>query len=220
MGQPETYRMTFSQLTAAAVRPHLGTDAANWTLLPTPVWSGTAVRTIRAGAVLALELLTNHNTGQKIVDYVSVKGPSFDPDWRFVYETGAPQDFRVEDAALELRTPYVTVNGRADGATIPTGVVATGPTVWFYLPMYGRFILSLVPYSELGFVKAGEIRGSTLNFMAGDDVVNIVSAGPIAPGRRPFNVYVLHEPEWTPPDGATSVWSGGAADSPNELIRR
>jgi hypothetical protein len=113
-------------------------------------------------AVLALDLLTNSATGQKIVDYVTVKGPSYNPSWDFVYETGSPQDFRVEDAALELRTPYVSVNGQLGASVIPTGVVVSGPAVWFYLPDYGRFILSLIPHPELGFVKAGEIRGSTL----------------------------------------------------------
>jgi hypothetical protein len=215
--QPNTYRITFSHLTSDSVRQILGDDAPSWTQLPAPDWGGPAVRTIRGGEVLALDLLTNNTTGQKIVDYVSVKGPAFDPSWNFVYETGAPKDFRAEDAALELRTPYVTINGRFDVPAIPTGVVSSGATVWFYLPMYGRFILSLTPHPQLGFLKAGEVRGSSLSFTIGDDVFNVISAGRIAPGHRSFNLYVLHEPEWRP-DGDSSVWAGGAADSPEQLI--
>jgi hypothetical protein len=215
-----SYRISFSQLTGESVRHHLGENASNWTQLPAPDWGGPAVRTIRAGEVLALDLLTNAATGQKIVDYVSVKGPAFDPAWKFVYETGTPQDFRVEDAALELRSPHVTINGQLGASSFPTGVFTSGAAVWFYLPMHGRFILSLVAHPELGFVKAGEVRGSTLNFMAGDDVFSVVSADRIAPGHRPFNVYLLHQPEWRPPEGDPSVWSGGAAETPEQLIGR
>jgi hypothetical protein len=217
--QPNTYRITFSQLTTSeSLRQVLGHDASSWIQLPAPDWGGPAVRTIRSGEVLGLDLLTNSTTGQKIVDYVSVKGPSFDPNWDFVYESGTPQDFRTEDAALELRSPYVTVNGQLGASSIPTGVFASGAAVWLYLPLYGRFILSLIPHPGIGFVKAGEIRGSTASFMIGDDVFSIASNGRIAPGHRPFNLYVLHEPGWKPPDGNTSVWGGGAADSPDQLI--
>src|SRR5262245_47358947 len=72
--QPNTYRLAFSQLTADSVRDVLGDDASMWTQLPAPNWGGPAVRTVRAGEVLALDLLTNSATGQRIVDYVSVKG--------------------------------------------------------------------------------------------------------------------------------------------------
>ena len=216
--EPNTYRITFSQLTSESVRQMLGDDAAGWTQLPAPDWGGPAVRVIRAGEVLALDLLTNSMTGQKIVDYVSVKGPSFDPDWRFVYETGTPQDFRAEDAALELRTPQVSVNGQQGASAIPTGVVVYGPAVWFYLPMHGRFILSLIPHPELGFIKAGDVRGSTLTFNIGNDTFSLVSAGRIAPGQRPFNLYVRHEPGWRPPDGSISAWAGGAGETAEQLI--
>jgi hypothetical protein len=217
--EPNTYRVAFSQLTGEAVRDIMGNDAASWTQLPAPDWGGPAVRTIRAGEVLALDLLTNSKTGQKIVDYVSVKGPSFDPDWSFVYETGGANDFRSEDAALDLSTPYITVNAQTGGSTTPTGIVAYGSAVWFYLPMYGRFILSLVPHPDLGFVKAGEVRGSTLNFTIGGDTFNVVSPKRIAPGQRAFNLYVLHDPNWQRSDGRT-IWDGGAADSPEELLNK
>jgi len=218
LSEPSTYRLSFSQLTPDSVLQSLGDASGNWTQLPAPDWGGPATRTIRAGEVLELDLLTNSATGQKIVDYVTVKGSGFDPGWNFVYETGAPKDFRAEDAALDLRTPYISVNGQLGASAIPTGVVVHGPVVWFYLPTYGRFILSLIPHPELGFVKSGEIRGSTLTFNVGDDSFNVASAERIAPGQRPFNLYVLHEPAWRPPDGKTSVWTGGSAETAEELI--
>lgn len=216
--EQNTYRITFSQLTPDSVRQVLGDDAANWTQLPAPDWGGPAVRIIREGEILALDLLTNSATGQKIVDYVTVKGPTPNLAWDFIYETGTPRDFRVEDAALELRAPHVSVNGQVATSAIPEGVAAYGPVVWFYLPMYGRFMLSLRPHPELGFLKTGEIRGSNLTFNIGDDTFTVASAVRIAPGQHPFNLYVLHEPAWRPPDANTSGWAGGAAESPEQLI--
>jgi len=54
--EPYTYRITFSQLMLSAkdARQVLGDDPSNWTQLPAPDWGGPAVRTIRAGDVLAL----------------------------------------------------------------------------------------------------------------------------------------------------------------------
>src|SRR5262245_39091631 len=120
--QANTYRITFSQLTPDSVRQVLGDDAASWTQLPAPDWGGPAVRIIREGEILALDLLTNSSTGQKIVDYVTVKGPTPKLAWDFIYETGTPRDFRVEDVALELRAPHVSVNGQVATSAIPEGV--------------------------------------------------------------------------------------------------
>src|SRR6185369_4186430 len=137
--QSNTYRLTFNQLASESVRQILGSDAASWTQLPAPDWGGPAVRTIQAGDVLGLDLLTNNATGQKIVDYITVKKPSSDPDWRFIYETGTAQDFRAEDAALELVSPQVSVNEQPGVSTSVPGVNVYGAAVWFYLPGQGRF---------------------------------------------------------------------------------
>jgi len=226
--EPNTYRMTFGQLTLSPEDTRvLGGDHSTFMPLPAPDWSGPAVRTVRAGEVFALDLLTNNATGQKIVDYVTVQGPSAKPasdPWHadFIYETGTPREFRAEDAALEIRLPRVSVNGDLGASAITTGVVVYGAAVWFYLPMYGRFILSLTPHPELGFRNAGEIRGSALSFTVGNDTFNLVSTGRIAPGSGPFNLYVLHDPDWRPPRASAnapdSEW--GAGDRLDQLIGR
>jgi hypothetical protein len=224
LAEPNTYRMTFRELTLSSDDAHvLGGDPSSWTPLPAPDWGGPAVRTVRAGEILALDLLTNNSTGQKIVDYVTVQAPSAKPTadpWHadFIYETGAPRDFRSDDAALEIRLPEVSVNGNLGTSAATTGVVAYGAAVWFYLPSHGRFVLTLTPHPDLGFRSAGEIRGSTLTFTSGNDTFNLVSSGRIAPGSGPFNLYVLHEPDWRPPetDGKSQVW--GSADRLDQLI--
>jgi hypothetical protein len=224
LSEPNTYRMSFGELTLSAEDTYvLGGDPSTWTSLPAPDWGGPAVRTVRAGEVLSLDLLTNDTTGQKIVDYVTVQGPSAKPSadpWHadFIYETGTPRDFRADDAALEIRLPRISVNGDLGTSAITTGEVVYGTAVWFYLPAHGRFILSLTPHPELGFRNSGEIRGSALTFTAGNDTFNLVSSGRIAPGSGPFHLYVVHDPMWRPPssDGSAAQW--GAADRLEQLF--
>lgn len=224
LSEPNTYRMSFGELTLSAKDTYvLGGDPSSWTSLPAPDWGGPAVRTVRAGEVLALDLLTNNTTGQKIVDYVTVQGPSAKPasdPWHanFIYETGAPRDFRAEDAALEIRLPRISVNGDPGNSAMTTGEVMYGAAVWFYLPSHGRFILSLTPHPELGFRPAGEIRGSSLTFTMGNDTFDLVSGGRIAPGSGPFNLYVWNDPAWKPPDGQANAPAWGSADRMDQLI--
>lgn len=224
LSEPNTYRMTFGELTLSQKDTYvLGGDPSTWTALPAPDWGGPAVRTVRAGEVLSLDLLTNNTTGQKIVDYVTVQGPSAKPaadPWHadFIYETGMPRDFRTDDAALEIRLPRISVNGDLGTASVGTGEVVYGAAVWFYLPMRGRFILSLTPHPEFGFKSAGEIRGSSLSFTIGSDTFNLVSSGRIAPGSGPFNLYVLNDPAWRPASGDGSVPAWGGADRLDQLV--
>src|SRR5207249_3402634 len=165
---------------------------ASWNLLATPGWDEPSVRTIRAGEVMAMPLLTNNTTGQRIVDYVTVQelerpAPTFatanTPPREFSFATGTARDFRAEDAGLRLRAPRVSVNGKLDPSSVDQLGEVSGVAVWFYLPMRGRFLLSLSPRPDLGFQKAGEIRGTTLSFSIGGDNFNLVAASPIAPGE-------------------------------------
>jgi hypothetical protein len=228
LADANTYRITFGQLTMSAedARRALGSDVSMWTSLPSPDWGGPAIRTIRTGEVLSLDLLTNSKTGQRIVDYVTVQGSSLAPanadPWHanFIYETGAARDFHADDAALEIRLPRVSVNGNLGTSAVTTEVVVYGAAVWFYLPMYGRFILSLTPHPELGFRNAGEIRGSALTFTEGNDTFNLVSSGRIAPGSGPFNLYVLHDTTYKPLHALTNLSDSdwGSAEHLDQLI--
>ena len=73
--------------------------------------------------------------------------------------------------------------------------------------------MSAVPHPELGFVKAGELRGGAAAFTSGDDKVSIESPIPIAPGDAPYVLYVLHDPEWAPTSQAqaASVLAGSVS---------
>lgn len=166
--------------------------------------------TVAALDVIAVDLMTNQQTNQKIVDYVVIQGPSqawsFDrlPIQReFAYTPGTPRDFAVEDATLRLAEPRVSstfhgYDGKIVENTTTSDWEVSGPAVWFSLRNRGRYILSIVPHPELGFQKAGEVRGTSLTFTLGTDRFTITTAKTIAPGDAPFNLYVLQEPAWRP----------------------
>jgi len=130
--------------------------------------------------------------------------------------SGTARNFSVEDAELRLAQTRVKINGvpqEFPGASR----VASGTLVWFYLPRRGRFILSLAPRPELGFVKAGEVRGGAVTFTVGKDEFTLESPAAIASGDAPYILYVLQDPQWEP----TAQGQGGSllvgSVSPREL---
>lgn len=229
-----SYRLTFQALLMtqdlkrrmAAQRITLDDPSSPWTLLPSP--SFPKPQTIQAGDVVALDLLVNKTTGQKIVDYVTIQEPDrrFDgfqwiPPRDFTYAGGSPRDFRLNDVELRLVSPRLTINGELDESSLLTNDTAAGAFVWFYAGGRGRFILSLLPNAELGFRKAGEVRGSSLRFTEGKDTFTLNAASPIAPGRAPFNLFVLHDPTWRPnyPHANLSVFVMDGADRADLLVK-
>ena len=164
-------------------------------------WEAPGQKVVRLGDVIALDLMTNPDTGQKIVDYISIQEPFRQSFFNFLprefsYVAGAARDFRTEDAELHLREPRLSVNGKVDPTSTTSLAEPIGPAIWLYAPGKGRFVLSLTP--RAGFQKAGEVRGTSLSFKVGSDTFTVSSAVRIAPGDAPFNLYVLHEPAWRP----------------------
>jgi hypothetical protein len=192
--QPNTYRVTFRPLSISAEKIHPN-DPAGWTMVPLSGYP--APQTVHGGDTIALDLFTNPATGQKIVDYIRIK----DRARELVYANDSPpRDFSVADAELRLMAPHVSINGKLHPATADQAGGIAGAAVWFYLPDHGRYFLSLMPHPELGFQKAGEVRGSSLNFTAGGDTITVECNGRIAVGYAAYNLYVLAEPGWRPRD--------------------
>ena len=220
------YRVIIRPLSLAPDKIHF-LGAANGTQLPLAGYP--SPQTLHSGDVMALDLMTNPETGQKIVDYISILEPrrgvgTFNPDppRQLSYVPGTPRDFTVEDASLRLSAPRVAVNGKLDESSTRNNGEVGGAAVWIYVPNYGRLILSLVPHRTLGFQKAGEVRGSTLTFAIGSDKFTVNSANSIAPGDTAFNLYMLQDRSWKPsyPFADVSVVTMGAADRAESLVGR
>jgi len=220
--QPNTYRVMFLDLSIGPpdfTGADLLLDGIPWTKLtisPLP-----ASKMMKAGDTLDVEVFTDPRTGQKLIDTMSVVVPiqivSGFPQTAltvvsqgrtFVFAnravavspptvSGPAREFSVDDAELRLQQARVTLNGEPQQLSSPSRLAA-GSLFWFYLPNHGRFILSLSPRKELGFTKAGEVRGGVVTFTLGKDEIKLESPAMIAPGDAPYILFVLHDADWAP----------------------
>jgi hypothetical protein len=230
LAEPNTYSVTFQKLamTPELAKRFLGDSPSGWTQVQTPGW-GLSPQIIRSGDVLSMNLLVNNATNQRVVDYVTVQEPTrrfrgWDsvPDRQFSFSPGPARDFRADDVELSIRSPRLSINGKLDETSMGRFDSVSGSVVWIYASKRGRFLLSLVPHPELGFRKAGEVRGSSLSFTVGGDMFTLNTDGRIAPGQAALNLYILHDPEWKPTYANADLVSFkmGAADRAESLIRK
>ena len=226
--EPNRYRVTFQKLMTTPQLYFFGESLSAWTEIQTPVdWGLPTPREIRGGEVLELNLLENARTGQRVTDYITVQEPSqkfvgFDsiPDRKFTFAPGTSRDFRTADVELTIQAPRLSINGKLDATSSKRFDEVSGPVVWLYIAKHGRYLLSLVPHPELGFQRAGEVRGSSLSFTIGNETFSVNAGARIAPGQSPFNLYVLHDPNWKPgyPDADLDAFNMGAADRAESLL--
>jgi hypothetical protein len=200
------YRLKFAPLTITPQKmSELYKKVRNWTPLPLP--TNPVTMDVRAGETVALDLFVNPSTGQKITDYLTVKGNERTP----VHIAGPAGDFSPEDATIEISSPEVSIDGKL--VTASQGGIS-GQAVWVDLPGHGRFVFSLAPRSDLGMQKAGEIRGTTMTWRIGGHEYAITTDKAIASGSRAYNLYVFHIPR------ATEYFGMSAGPKPDDPIRR
>ncbi len=219
--QPDTYRIRFFELGIGALDVVGGAlvDPSDWTKLP--LGNLPAARVVQIGDTISIELWSDPDTGQRLTDYIHIRqrpqlggmissigalrpGGIAAPVPRPVPTvSGVARDFRAEDAELRLTQPSIKMNGVAqDSPRVPA---VNGVLVWFYVADHGRYVLSLAPRPELGFEKAGEVRGGAITFTLGKDQFTLECPVAVAPGYAPYVLYVLHDAEWKP----TSTSQGG-----------
>ena len=207
--QGDRYRVTLKPLSLTAEK--LGLQPPNdWTAIPLPAMP--APQVLRRADTIALELFVHPDTGQKLVDYITVQGDS--PGVRL--PEGAPRDYTLDDVPLTLSGARVTWNGKAVHRS--GGGYIRGEAVYAYLPGHGRFVFSIAPHTALGFQRAGEIRGQRLTITSGSDKLTIDCDAPIAPGSGVYYVYAHHDATWRPAQSAGEVHMG--ASSARALVRR
>jgi hypothetical protein len=107
------------------------------------------------------------------------------------------RDFFDAEAELVLARPRLSLNGSA--VEVPQDLASVkGKVVWIYLPGHGRYLLSLSPRS--GFSLAGQVGGTALEFDLRSVEVQIDAKERIAEGSALYNLYVLHQSDWLPPE--------------------
>ena len=180
---------------------------SSWT--PIPLLKYPLVPDVRAGDTVAIDLLDNPATGQKVVDYLVFKRSKA----MAAAELSPLRDLSLADVELRLEDFRISVNGTVLDASTRVGGSISGGAVWFYLPERGRFVMSLLPHPKLGFRRAGEVTDRSLTFTEGRERYDIQSTSRIVPAGGRFNLYVLHDPEWRPTrDESNAPLIIGAAD--------
>jgi hypothetical protein len=166
------------------------------------------VPNLRLGDTVALDLLVNAATGQKVVDYLTLSGRGNIPDER------EARDLSLADVELEVMDPQVTVNEKPGPSLVGGGF--SGAVVWMYLPGHGRFVFSLTPHADFGFIKSGVVSANSMLIHAGPVEVHIDCSRRIAPASGVYNLYIAHEPDWRPP--APRFPTMGSADRPEYVF--
>lgn len=234
--QPGTYLATFgkSGLTPMEAAAANGSSAKDWSMreiaLPQP-------RTVHDGDVISVELDSDPAAGQKLFDDILIQPYTLQPTMGIVRSPvfsalppqpggrtvptveGPARDFSAADAEMQIRQPRIMVNGAPQPVGIGSPSGAQGTLLWFYLPGRGRYVLSLAPHPELDFRKAGELRGGSIKFTAGDDTIVLESFNEIAPGHAPYNLYVLLDPLWEPTSRAQKGEFAIGSVDPGELAK-
>ena len=187
----------------------------SWT--PIPLLKYPVVPDVRAGDTVAIDLLENPTTGQRVVDYLAFKlsNPAV------AAEPSPLGDLSLAEVELQLKNFRISLNGTVLDTSTRLGGSISGTALWFYLPERGRFIMSLVPNPKLGFRRAGEVSNRSLTFTEGRERYDIQSTSRIVPAWGRFNLYVLHDPKWRPTRGETnSPIIVGAADRAEWLVAK
>jgi hypothetical protein len=155
----------------------------------------TGPQTLDDGDAFSLDLMVNQNTGVKIVDLVRVtfdRSKIWDNDPRWL-----PRDFTLDAVELTIKDYRLLINGSVI-ATSKSNRECAGTLLWFYVPNQGRFIFSLVPRAGYEFQKVGVIEDNRIEFTVNENHFEWLSSSPILPGGGVWNLWILHDPNYTP----------------------
>ncbi len=160
----------------------------------------TAPQTLDDGDAVSLELLVNKESGVKIVDVVSV---TFD---RRTLREGqldsAPKDFTLDAVALAMKNYSLLINDTLVSKS-KSSIGASGALLWIYIPERGRFIFSLVPRDGYDFQKVAVLDENRIVFTVNGERYEWLSSESILPNGGTWNLWVMHDAEYTPLFGLT-----------------
>lgn len=155
----------------------------------------TTPQTLDDGDAVSLELLVNHESGVKIVDVVRV---TFDRSrLRENNLDSAPKDFTLDAVALAVKNYSLKINGSLVTKS-KTSIGCSGALLWFYVPERGRFIFSLVPRDGYQFEKIAVLDDNKIEFALNGEQYEWSSGASILPNGGTWNLWVLHDTEYTP----------------------
>jgi hypothetical protein len=172
----------------------------------------TTPQTLDDGDAVSLELLVNNESGVKIVDVVKV---TFDRSTlRENPLEPAPKDFTLDAVSLGVKNYSLLINGTLVSKSKST-IGFTGALLWFYVPERGRFIFSLVPREGYEFAKIAVLDGNKIEFTVNNEKYEWLSSDSILPNGGTWNLWVLHDINYTPLFGSEGSVPRAIPKNPN-----
>jgi hypothetical protein len=171
---------------------------------------------LRSGSRAQVGLFELTGLGLKVIDTIEVR----------VAQGGAAADVPLGAAQTRLRFSGLKVSiNRTVAAAAAAHASVSGRYLMFYVPGRGAYFFSTSQPTQNGFLKAGSVEDSHLQFTWDNEIYDCVSESPILAGVRTGELWVYHDPNykpsgnWTsPPDaaassGATPGFFAAASDS-------
>ncbi len=136
---------------------------------------------IKTGEGIAIDLLSNPMTGEKIFDVLQPSNPAEPP--------------KSSGEEFTLQVTSITLNGQPVKLTGVENSNLTGAAAIFYLPGHGAYFLSLEPRPH--FEQVAHVEGRKLWFELDKDRVEIQSKGRLLAKSENRMVWVRHDPSFT-----------------------
>ena len=172
----------------------------------------TTPQTLDDGDAVSLELLVNSESGVRIVDVVSV---TFNRSTlRESQPESVPKDFTLDAVALAVKGYSLSINGTLVTKS-KSSIGCTGALLWLYVPERGRFIFSLVPREGYDFAKVAVLDGNRIEFSLNGERYEWLSSDSILPNGGTWNLWVLHDTNYTPLFGANDSPPRTTSKGPN-----
>lgn len=159
------------------------------------------LRDVHIGDTVALDLLVNPQTHQKIVDYITLR---------------YSQPVTLSNSELLIDRPRVYLNGRLLQASVAFAGGASGAVVWLTIDGYGRFAFSFSRFDTDAAFITGQTGGTQITFRDQTGKYRIECDRPIAASSTPRPLYVFHR-TMTGPQTSKKAISIGATDTFSRL---
>jgi hypothetical protein len=147
--------------------------------------------TVKAGEALAVDILYNQATGEKIYD---VLRPSAEAPGGSAVGTGDARKPLKDD--FSLREIQIALNGRT--VKEPDTAWLTGSAALIYLPGHGAYFLALGPSGTHPFRPVGRVNRDKLTLRLGNDLIEITSKGGVLKRSEKGVVWAYHDPDYVP----------------------
>ncbi|MGI8554752.1 MAG: hypothetical protein ACR2LT_00110 [Pyrinomonadaceae bacterium] len=171
---------------------------------------------VNEGDTIALDVMENPNTKEKVVDYIKIfYKPA--PFTDFFAERIPIRDFTINDVELKLTKFEVFADNQS---ILKSGSSAGGANLTLYLKGKGQFIFSLFPRAGYDLQKIGAIEGNKILFKYNGVDYKIVSGEPIIGIGGHWNLWVLHNSNYKPEFSPDEAYEVGAMDELNLNISK